>query len=374
MTASGDLERHQAGLGLGLERRDGPAPERQPRGQAAAIIAFIVIAVAGLYLVKWHPYWLKAHKAASSHKLGTSILSGSSAASPSGWHAALSFSYHYMVSIWQALTLGLLVAAGIQELVPRDWLLRVFGRVGFRSTALAGAVAIPSMMCTCCAAPPTVSLSRSRASLGATLAFWLGNPVLNPATIVFMGFVLGWRWAALRIVIGVVLVLGVASLANRLFGAKQLPDQARQAVDTATAPASQRPLIQRYFLTLGRLCLGLLPEYVVIVLILGAVRAFLFPAMSPAIGHAVWLVIVLAIVGTLFVIPTAGEIPIVQTFMGFGLGAAGGAALMITLPAVSLPSLAMVGRAVRARVLAFVAGSVAVMGLVAAVLAVAFSL
>jgi uncharacterized membrane protein YraQ (UPF0718 family) len=219
-----------------------------------------------------------------------------------------------------------------------------------------------------------VSLRRSRASLGATLAFWLGNPVLNPATIVFMGLVLGWRWAVLRIVLGMILVLGVALLANRLFGAKDVPDEARQAVATATAPASQRPLIQRYFMTLGRLCIGLLPEYVVIVLVLGAVRAFLFPAMSPAIGHAVWLVIVLAVVGTLFVIPTAGEIPIVQTFMGFGLGAAGGAALMITLPAVSLPSLAMVGRAVPARILAFVTGSVAVMGLVAAALAVAFSL
>src|SRR5207248_6249367 len=98
MTASGDLGRSQAGLSLGLEGGYGPAPERQPRRQAVAITAFIVIAVVGLYLVKWHPYWLKAHKAAGSHKLGTSILSGTSAASPSGWHAALSFSYHYMLS------------------------------------------------------------------------------------------------------------------------------------------------------------------------------------------------------------------------------------------------------------------------------------
>jgi hypothetical protein len=25
------------------------------------------------------------------------------------------------------------------------------------------------------------------------LLFWLGNPLLNPATLVFMGFVLSWR-------------------------------------------------------------------------------------------------------------------------------------------------------------------------------------
>ncbi|MGH7104187.1 MAG: hypothetical protein ACREFJ_17530 [Acetobacteraceae bacterium] len=45
-----------------------------------------------------------------------------------------------------------------------------------------------------------------------------------------------------------------------------------------------------------------------------------------------------------FVILTAGEVPIIQVLQHFGLGATGAAALLITLPAVSLPSLAMLGR------------------------------
>jgi uncharacterized membrane protein YraQ (UPF0718 family) len=209
--------------------------------------------------------------------------------------------------------------------------------------------------------------------IGATLAYWLGNPVLNPATIVFMAFVLGWRWSVLRIVVGVALVFGVALAAQRLFGEKDVPEAARQAVETATAaPPDDRPVAIRYFRTLARLAVGLLPEYAVLVLVLGAVRAFLFPAMSPAIGHAVWLVVLLAITGTLFVIPTAGEVPIVASFIAFGLGTAGAGALMITLPAVSLPSMAMVGRAVPARILGFVGASVVVAGLLTAVLAVVF--
>ncbi len=99
-----------------------------------------------------------------------------------------------------------------------------------------------------------------------------------------------------------------------------------------------------------------------IVVGLGAVRAWLFPAMTPAIGHSLWLIVGLALAGTLFVVPTAGEVPIVQTLLAFGLGAGGAGALLVTLPPVSLPSLVMVGRAVPARALAFVAGSVAVLG------------
>jgi len=197
--------------------------------------------------------------------------------------------------------------------------------------------------------------------------------VLNPATIVFMGLVLGWRWAALRIVVGLALVLGTAVMAQRLFGDKDVPEPAAKAV-TESAAADARPVIVRFIASLAGLAIRLIPEYAVIVFALGAARAFLFPAISPSTGHAVWLVLVLAVTGTLFVIPTAGEIPIVQSFMKFGLGPAGAGALMLTLPAVSLPSLLMVRQAVPLRVLMFVTGSVVVSGLLTALLAAVFRL
>lgn len=340
------------------------------------LVVLFLVAVATLtFFVKWHPLFLKSDKAASLHSAGKSIITGTSSSSPKGWHAALDYALTYGKAIWQALVLGLVTAAGVQEVVPRDWLLRLFGRSRSYATLAGGLTAVPSMMCTCCSAPPTVALARSRASVGATMAYWLGNPVLNPAVIVIMGFVLGWRWAVLRIVIGIALVFGVASLAQRFFGEKDVPAAASEAAGEAAAAAqSGRPLVQRYFTTLARLAAGLLPEYVVIVLLLGAVRAFLFPAMTPSVGHALWLVVVLVITGTLFVIPTAGEIPVIQSLMSFGLGAAGSGALMITLPAVSLPSLVMVGRAVPARVLLFVTASVMVAGFATAGLAVALGL
>ncbi len=51
--------------------------------------------------------------------------------------------------------------------------------------------------------------------MGGALAFWMGNPVLNPATLVFMGFVLGWGFAAIRLVAGLVMVLLIATLVQK---------------------------------------------------------------------------------------------------------------------------------------------------------------
>jgi uncharacterized membrane protein YraQ (UPF0718 family) len=112
----------------------------------------------------------------------------------------------------------------------------------------------------------------------------------------------------------------------------------------------------------------------VLVFALGMIRAWFFPEMTPAIGHSFWLAPVLAAAGTLFVIPTAGEVPIIQVLQQFGLGGAGAAALLITLPAVSLPSLAMLGRALPMRALIVLGFGTFVFGLLAAVAAAALGL
>jgi uncharacterized membrane protein YraQ (UPF0718 family) len=147
-------------------------------------------------------------------------------------------------------------------------------------------------------------MRQRRVSMNAALAYWIGNPMLNPATLVFMGFVLGWHWTALRLVTALVMVFGVSYLAARL-----------------------------------------------------------------AVGHSLLLGLWLAVAGTLFVIPTAGEIPIVQGLLAYGLGPFGAGTLLITLPAVSLPSLVMIGRSFPRRTLAMVTLAVVVLGIVSGAVA-----
>jgi len=347
-------------------------PQIARRGVAPLGAALLlVVAVVGIAVVKWYPYVFKAIYAAHAHDLGPSIVSGTAAhAPPFSAGAALGYAITYLKAIWEALVLGILLGAGVQTLVPQDWLLRTLGG-GARSSLVAGALAVPSMMCTCCGAPIAVGLRRAGTSPGAVLAYWVGNPVLNPATIVFLGFVLGWGWAALRIVTGVALVAAVA-----WYGERYIPRTGLRA-SLPSPPAASPPsggLVRRWLWAAAGLAIGLVPEYIAIVLILGAVRSFLFPAMSPAIGSGILLFFGLAVAGTLFVIPTAGEVPILQTLFGYGLGSAAGGALMLALPAVSLPSLWMVGKALPWRALVVVAAIVVVAACAAGGLALLFHL
>ena len=115
--------------------------------QAWGIAAFTLIAVGGLYYAKWQPYYHKAFLAAANHSIGSSIVTGhASAPPPASCHAAWQYGLAYGKAIWQAMIVGLLVAAGVQTLLPRHWLVRILGKMNFGSVAVAGAASAASMM------------------------------------------------------------------------------------------------------------------------------------------------------------------------------------------------------------------------------------
>src|SRR5215813_5298453 len=178
------------------------------------IAFFFALAIVGLFYVKWSPYYATALLAAQDHTLGASIVSGDLPASPEvSLQAGFAYSIAYFKDIWKALLLGLALGAGIKVLLPRARLKQFFA--GWKGSLRATGFAIPSMMCTCCGAPIAVGMIETGAGASSALVYWLANPVLNPAALVFIGFVLGWQWAALRLFVGVALVFVLANLAAR---------------------------------------------------------------------------------------------------------------------------------------------------------------
>ncbi|QTH16313.1 permease [Pseudomonas corrugata] len=321
---------------------------------------FLLVACVGLYYVKWSPYYLKAFVAADNHSIGGSILNDAQTAP---LMAALTYAKVYFLAIWKAAVLAVILGSLLQVLIPRDWLLRLFGQAGFASTLRGGLFALPGMMCSCCAAPVAAGMRRQNVSVGAALAFWIGNPVLNPATLVFMGLVLGWGFTALRLAAGIVLVFGVSMVAQRIARPEVLPEAAVEAV-TEASEVDAEPFLARWGRTLWQLFWSTIPVYVLAVLVLGAARVWLFPHVDGAMANSLLWLVPLAIVGTLFVIPTAAEIPIVQTMMTLGIGTGPAVALLMTLPSISLPSLLMLRKDFDARVLVTVALLTMLVGIV----------
>ncbi|ELH6444585.1 permease [Escherichia coli] len=289
---------------------------------------FFLVVIAGLWYVKWQPYYGKAFTAAETHSIGKSILAQADA---NPWQAALDYAMIYFLAVWKAAVLGVILGSLIQVLIPRDWLLRTLGQSRFRGTLLGTLFSLPGMMCTCCAAPVAAGMRRQQVSMGGALAFWMGNPLLNPATLV-------QKWV------------------------RETPQT--QAPVEIDIPEAQGGFFSRWGRALWTLFWSTIPVYILAVLVLGAARVWLFPHADGAVDNSLMWVVAMAVAGCLFVIPTAAEIPIVQTMMLAGMGTAPALALLMTLPAVSLPSLIMLRKAFPAKALWLTGAMVAVSGVI----------
>ena len=340
----------------------GAVPTASRRTALLAGIAALVLAAALLTWSKYLPYAVKVPDVLRSSDPGASILDagGSVAVGPSlaaGW----SFTVAYLAGVWKALLAGLVVAAAVQVLLPRSWLRCAFGSSGARAGGLRGSlVGVLTLMCSCCAAPVAVALRRARAGLPASVGFWLGNPALNPVVVVLFLAVLPWQWAALRLVAGILVVAGGIALARI---------EERTPVEAAADPpeiASSGPLLGAYTRTLAGLAVRLVPEFLAVAFVLGALRSELFP-LGETSGGTVVLVVALVVAGLLLPVPTGGEIAVVAGVLAAGLPVAAAAALAVTLPVLSLPSLLMVRHAFPRRLLIRLASLTAGAGVLAAV-------
>jgi uncharacterized membrane protein YraQ (UPF0718 family) len=210
-----------------------------------------------------------------------------------------------------------------------------------------------------------VSLRRRGVPAGSALSYWLGNPVLNPAVLVFIAVLLPWQWVAVRIAAGVLLVFAAAPLIARLAAPKTVPDPAamNQDADDDDEVVTGRAAAARFARSFGKLAVGLIPEYIVVVFAVGLARAWLFPLGGRLASWGILAILLLAVTGALFVIPTAGEIPIILGLLALGIGAGPTGALLLVLPALSLSSLVMVSRSFPKRTLAAAFGVVVLLGL-----------
>jgi uncharacterized membrane protein YraQ (UPF0718 family) len=338
---------------------------RAERSPVVGLVGFLLLASLLLTWAKWSPYAHKLeHLSVSGSWTGKDILAkaGPAGSAPS-LSGAWSFTHAYFIAVLPAAVAGLLIAASVPALVPGRLLRSALVRSSrWRSALAGGMLAIPTLMCTCCAAPVAATLRRQGAAISAVLAYWTGNPTLNPAVLAFLALVAPWQWVVTRGIVGLVLVFAVTPLVARL-----APRGTEQAA-AAPARAADRPI--RYApVTFGRnlavLAVRLLPEYLLVVFLVGLFRGWVFPI---AHGSDAWLAptLIAAALGTLVVIPTAGEIPILQGLAAAGASTGVVGALLIALPAISIVSMAMMARELPLRVVLGAAGAVAGCSLLAA--------
>ena len=270
---------------------------------------------------------------------------------------------NYLTLVWHATFLALLWAGlGAVALPLYGRLISPSGSSRFRSLMGGVAYAVPQPFCSCCAAPIAATIYKKGASLVSSVAFLLSSPTLNITALILAATLLPLPFAALRIVGGGLLVVftaylvaifagrlpleeapasprGIVGFVSRVFNRYSMLFQFEPKGGVVRSPAE---LIRSWLSSTWRITKVVIPTLAV-----GGVVAGIIVTFVPAVfRNDVAGVLLASGLGTIFMIATWTEIPVAAILAAQGLTGPA-AALLMTLPVVSLPCLIIFGGAIR---------------------------
>lgn len=322
--------------------------------ETVRVFTFVVLGLLVLDLLTYRG--VPAARAVASGKLSADWLQ---AFGVTGWWRPIALSVSYLLTVWHATLLGILIAGLAVTILPK-YLQRFFARKGWAGTLMGALYAVPQPFCSCCAAVMVPAYARRGASTDFSLSFVVGSPMLNVTTMILAFALLPTSFAITRVVAGLVLTLfvtyGVARLAERWGPPRdltfnpaprsRLSEWASRWTDfyvrlfNVDALVSHRKtdtpaaLVSTWLYASARLALVLVPT----LFLWSIVTAALVQLVSPVLDNNLPSVLVTAITGTLLMISTWTEIPVALQLIQSGFTGPA-ATMLVVLPPVSLPCL-----------------------------------
>jgi uncharacterized membrane protein YraQ (UPF0718 family) len=281
----------------------------------------------------------------------------------------------YLLTVWHATMLGILISGLALVAMPPEFRTQL-SRRGFAGSLAGALFAVPQPFCSCCSSAMAPSFVRLGASPQFVLAFVLGAPMLNVATVVLALAMLPAPFAAVRIGAGIIVTVCVSYAVARLADPRMMPMTApwspwpswvrrvgglytglldlESGARHVTRPSQ---VFAAWLRQSGRVALVLVPT----LWIWSCVAALMFQALPPLQNDFAGVGLAAA-AGTVFMISTWSEIPIALQFISAGLPGPA-AALLVVLPAISLPCMVILAGALqRLNVVVVLALAVMVLG------------
>lgn len=276
----------------------------------------------------------------------------------------IAITINYLAAVWHATLLAILLASLFVVAFARYTSKGVFATSGFRSNLAGALLAIPQPFCSCCASPIAASMYKKGAALSTSLSFLVTSPMLNITTLILAIVLLPIDFAILRIAAGIVLAVPLSyalayiiekrgllkreskhaerglmyQLAVLLNQYCQLFDIERLTLGKSAERASS--LISIWLWTAWRMAKLFLPIF----FIGGILASILVTLVAQGVGNSPLGVLISSVGGTLIMISTWTELPVAAILAHAGFTGPA-AALLVTMPAVSIPCLLIFGGA-----------------------------
>lgn len=270
---------------------------------------------------------------------------------------SVQFFIYDVVKIFLLLGTLIFVISYIQSYFPPERTKRILGRFrGLGANCVAALLGTVTPFCSCSSIPLFMGFTGAGLPLGVTFSFLISSPMVDLGSLVLLTGVFGWRVAVLYVLFGLLVAVAGGTLIEKLRMEDQVEDLIRRSKAGAVPIASLTlPERLRYAWEQTMETAKKVAPYVLAGVAVGAVIHNWIPEtwVAGLLGSGNPFAVVLATaVGVPMYADIFGTIPIAEALLARGAQLGVVLSFMMAVTTLSLPSLVMLRRAVKPKLLA----------------------
>lgn len=275
------------------------------------------------------------------------------------------FFIYDVVKIFILLSVLIFTISYIQSFFPPERTRKILGRFnGIAANILGALLGTITPFCSCSSIPLFIGFTSAGLPIGVTFSFLISSPLVDLASVILLASIFNWKIAIAYVLVGLILAVIGGSLISKLkldkyvepfvFNNKitDLPQEELSINERISFSKNQViDIIKRVWL------------YILIGVGIGAAIHNWIPEsmISAVLGQDKWYSVLLAtIVGIPMYADIFGTLPIAEALVLKGVGIGTALAFMMAVTALSLPSMILLKKVVKTKLLVTFAGIVTV--------------
>ena len=279
--------------------------------------------------------------------------------------ASVQFFIYDIIKIFILLSVLIFSISYIQSFFPPERTKKILGRFhGIGANTLAALLGTVTPFCSCSSIPLFIGFTSAGLPLGVTFSFLISSPLVDLGSLAMLTGSFGSKVALAYVLVGLVLAVLGGTLIERLHLENDVEEFIRNAgrVDLESPQMSVRDRLS-YAKTQVASTVRKVAPYVLVGVAIGALIHNFIPQafVEELLGAEHWYSVPLAtLIGIPMYADIFGTIPIAESLFAKGAGLGTVLSFMMGVTALSLPSMVMLRKAVKPRLLAVFFGVVVV--------------
>mgnify|MGYP005808241781 FL=1 len=292
--------------------------------------------------------------------IGT-LLEGLGLDTTSRLGGSIQFFLYDVIKILVLLGVLIWIISYIQSYFPPERSRKILGRFhGIWANVLAALLGTVTPFCSCSSIPLFMGFTSAGLPLGVTFSFLISSPMVDLGSLVLLMSIFGWKVAVIYVVLGLIVAVAGGTLIEKLHMEDQVEELIRNARMMEIEGETLRPRDRvRYAWGQMLSTAKKVAPYVLIGVAIGAVIHNWIPEewVVALLGSGDPLGVVMAVLcGIPMYADIFGTIPIAEALLGKGALLGVVLSFMMAVTTLSLPSMILLRKAVKPRLLAVFVG------------------